>query len=65
MKLDEWRRKENLSYENLGRLLGMTTSKTFRIINRDPCIKLRDANIIVQVTKGKVGFEDLLTQGDC
>lgn len=65
MQLDDWREAENMSYENLGRLLNMTTSKVYRLCtDKTLCVKLVDAVAIVKVTDGKVSLEDLLT-GDC
>jgi len=65
MLLDEWRKKEGLTYEDLARQLNFTNSKTYRFCKEDSnCIKLRDATIIVRLTGNQVGFEELL-QGDC
>ena len=65
MKLNKWRKEKSLSYEDLARLLGMTNSKTYRLCtDKNLCIKLQDAHVIVQKTSGEIGFEDLLL-GDC
>lgn len=65
MRLEEYRSQEKLSYENLGRFLGMTTNKTYRLCKNDTCVKLQDAHRIVKKTKGQVDYPDMLTEGDC
>ena len=66
MKLDDWRKQEGMSYEDLARKLDLTNSKTYRLCtDRSLCIKLRDANVIVQKTQGEVGYLDFDLEGDC
>ena len=66
MKLDDWRKQEGMSYEDLARKLDLTNSKTYRLCtDRSLCIKLRDANVIVQITQGEVGYLDFDLEGDC
>ena len=66
MKLDDWRKQEGMSYEDLARKLDLTNSKTYRLCtDRSLCIKLRDANVIVKITQGEVGYLDFDLEGDC
>jgi len=68
MNLNDWRLKQDLSHENLARLLNLTTSKVYRICTKtdNNCIKLIDANKIVSITGGEVSYEDMLSEmGDC
>ena len=66
MKLDDWRKQEGMSYEDLARKLDLTNSKTYRLCtDKNLCIKLRDANIIVSKTLGAVDYLDLDLEGDC
>jgi len=60
MELEEWRVKKELSYENLGRHLGMTSNKVLRICKKTNCIKLHDAMVIQKETLGEVGLEDMM-----
>lgn len=63
MQLNTWRRNKNLTYEELGRSLGISTSKAFRLCNKKEYqekITLRDAQGIKEKTAGEVGLEDLL-----
>ena len=66
MRLEEYRVKKELSYEDLARFLCLNTTKTFRICKeKDICIRLVDAHKIVQVTQGEVDYPDLVLEGDC
>jgi hypothetical protein len=62
MTLNEFRLKNNLSYENLGRILNFTTNKTYRLCLCPGKIKLLDASKIIQLTKGEVSMQDLLSK---
>lgn len=64
MTLNEWKDKENLSFSELEKISGISSSKLKRIANDGICIKLEDANRIVKMTKSAVGYSDMLT-GDC
>lgn len=66
MSLDEWRRKNNLSYENLARTLNLTTSKVYRLCTKPSCMKLVDAYAIQRATNGEVSLLDMIPlEGDC
>jgi len=61
-QLEEWRLSQDLSYENLGRLLNMTSSKVYRLCtDKTLCVKLIDAVAINKVTS--IDILDLV--GDC
>jgi hypothetical protein len=62
MTLNEFRLKNNLSYENLGRVLNFTTNKAYRLCLNPGKIKLLDASKIIQQTKGEVSMQDLLSK---
>lgn len=62
MTLEEYRIFSNLSYIDLSRNLGFTPNKTYRICKNEECIKLRDAQQIVTITKGQIEFVDLLPE---
>lgn len=63
MELEQWRIEKGLSYENLARDLELTTSKAYRLCQKDPCIKLVDAHKIVTKTEGRVDYCDMLLEG--
>lgn len=67
MLLERYRVKKGLSYDALALQLGMSKNMVWRICrDRASCIKLADAQKIVQGTSGEVTFEELLdTLGDC
>lgn len=59
MKLKEWKEKENISYEELGRVAKLSTNKVFRLCEKSRNISLSDALKIVGNIP-EVTFEDLL-----
>lgn len=66
MKLEEWRKNNNLSYVELGKFLGIKPGTTQNICKGVGCITLRNAYTIIQKTGGVVTYADLLeTLGDC
>ncbi len=64
MELEEYRKKYLLSYEKLAFKIGMTQNKTYRICQDTLCIKLNDAYLITNKTKGEVTLADLAPE-DC
>jgi hypothetical protein len=61
MRLENWRKQKDLSYENLARALNFTTSKTYRICKGvDNCIRLHEAYKIIKLTANEVSYHDLL-----
>ena len=60
MTLEEYRENKNLSYEALSKVLGFSLNKTYRICKEKACVKLYEAQKIVQATQGDVDFEDLM-----
>jgi hypothetical protein len=62
MTLNEYRKKHNLSYENLSRKLDFTASKMFRLCYNPSDIKLVDAVKIVSLTENEIQLEDLLSE---
>ncbi len=65
MKLEEYRKNKDLSYEELAILLGLKRSTTYNIcMERTNCVSLHNANIIVTKTAGAVDYPELLW-GDC
>jgi len=65
MMLEDFRKMEGLSYENLARKLDVTTNTARSICQGGGCVKMIVAQRIVKMTAGVVGFEDLIPDGDC
>jgi hypothetical protein len=59
MTLDEWRIQQNTTYEKIGRLLEISTSKVHRICEKPKQVKLIDAVNITQKIPG-ITLEDFL-----
>ena len=66
MKLEEYRVKKDLNYEELSTFLGISKVTTYNICKekRVNNITLKNANIIVSKTFGDVDYPDLLL-GSC
>jgi DNA-binding XRE family transcriptional regulator len=65
MKLEEYRRKRRLNYQELAVLLGLRRSTTYNICKEKvSCISLPNAHRIVKETNGAVDYDELLW-GDC
>ena len=65
MRISDWKEKEGLNYEELGRRLGLSTNKVFRLCKESICIKLIDAHQIVEATNGEIDLLSFLLEGDC
>jgi len=60
MNINAYKTKKGLSYEELGRVLELSTSKTFRICNKKIKINIEDVKKIVNKTNGEVTVADFM-----
>ena len=66
MRLEDWRKNNNLSYLELSKLLGIKPSTTQNICKGIGCITLKNAYRIIQRTGGVVTYNDLMEEmEDC
>ena len=59
MNLEAWRKKREMTMEDLARYVGMTNSKIYRLCKDSKRIRLEDAMRIVDRIP-EVSFEDLI-----
>jgi plasmid maintenance system antidote protein VapI len=59
--LEAYRKRQDLTYQELADHLGLTLATTYRICKHIGCINLATAHRIVKLTGGMVFYTDLLT----
>lgn len=62
MTLDEFRRSENMTYDDLTKFLNIPRNRVYSICTGIHRIALKDAYIIKVRTRGAVSYNDLLLQ---
>ena len=66
MDLKTFKQNKDLTYDELGRLFGMSRSRVFDLCTgRKGCIRIQEMNTIIQVADGEISPEDLGLVGDC